>query len=548
MGTLLARNRLGAPAGLESRPVSPAVSRLPGLGFLGRVSDVTVDAQGIRARSRQEVVLDVFFDGRRILSFWLHRDGVRVGNGWLFAWPKTLREFLDGTAEVRVAVTRTGEEVFAGEISFGAGQGRVEIVNQNGQPVSLDKYLRRVVAFDTRSREELEPLLDATAEVIAVLRDVGIEAFLAYGTLLGAYRDGAVIGNDSDADLGYVSHHTHPVDVIRESFQIQRALIGRGYRITRYSALAFKVDVEEGDGTIRGLDVFGGFLMDGHLHLMGEIREPYEKSWIYPLGTTTLEGRTFPAPADPDKLLTATYGASWRVPDPAFHFEPPAATYRRLNGWFRGLRVGRARWDRIYSRVLKGVPGPSPFIEWVASMEGALGTYVDVGCGRGADVLYMSERGEPSLGLDFQPRAFALADRKAVDNHLATYWTMNLLEIRQVLATGSVIAHRSGRTVVTARHLVDATKRSARDQLWRLCRMMLAGEAGGKLYLEFLAVNGTDGYAGKQRVRRRKPAKIVAELEQAGATVVHRETIPVSHQPGASKVCRLIVEWRREDG
>ncbi len=528
--------------------MSPALSRLPGLGFLDRVSDVTVDAEGVRARSRPEVVLDVLFDGRRIVSFWLHRDGVRAGDHWFFAWPRTLREFLDGVAEVTVSVTATGEQIFAGEVSFGSGRGRVEVVNQNGQPISLDKYLRRVVAFDTRSRAELEPMLDAIDEVLAALREVGVEAFLAYGTLLGAVRDGEVIGNDSDADLGYVSHHTHPVDVIRESFGVQRALVAHGYRITRYSALAFKVDIEEADGTIRGLDVFGGFLMDGHLHLMGEIREPYQKSWIYPLGTTTLEGRTFPAPADPDRLLAAAYGASWRVPDPAFHFAPPETTTRRLNGWFRGLRVGRARWDRIYSRVLQDMPGPSPFIEWVSSIEGALGTYVDVGCGRGADVLHMSRRGEPSIGLDFQPRAYAAADAAAADNHLATFWQMNLLEIRQVLATGAVMAHRSGRTVVTARHLVDATKRPARAQLWRLCRMMLAGEGGGKLYLEFLAINGTDGYAGQHRVRRRKPARVVAELKQAGATIVHRETIPVSHEPGASQVCRLIVEWRRQDG
>ena len=86
--------------------------------------------------------------------------------------------------------------------------------------------------------------------------------------------------------------------------------------------------------------MFGGFLMDGRLYLMGEIGDLFEESWIFPLATTTLEGRTFPAPADPDRLLTAMYGASWRVPDPAFHFEPPATTVRRLNGWFRGLRVG----------------------------------------------------------------------------------------------------------------------------------------------------------------------------------------------------------------
>ena len=59
--------------------------------------------------------------------------------------------------------------------------------------------------------------------------------------------------------------------------------------------------------------------------------------------------------------------------------------------------------------------------------------------------------------------------------------------------------------------------------------------------------DGSDGYAGEQRVRRRKAAKIVAEVEQWGAQVVHRETIPVSDKPGASKVCRLIVEWRPAD-
>ena len=127
-------------------------------------------------------MLDVFFDGRRIVSFWLQRDGVRDGDGWLFAWPKTLREFLDGTTEVRVVVTRTGQEVFRDEIAFGSGRGRVAVVNQNGQPISLDKYLRRVVAFDTRTSAELEPMLDAIDEVISALKDVGIEAFLAYGT------------------------------------------------------------------------------------------------------------------------------------------------------------------------------------------------------------------------------------------------------------------------------------------------------------------------------------------------------------------------------
>jgi SAM-dependent methyltransferase len=509
------------------------------------VSEVTVDADGVRARSRQEAILDVLFDGRRILSFWLHRDGVREGRRWLFAWPKTLHEFLDGTADVRVVVTTTGQEVFRGEVAFGSARGRVEVVNRHGQPISLDKYLRRVVAFDTRSGEELEPMLDAIDEVLRALRDVGIEGFLAYGTLLGAVRGGKVIGNDSDADLGYVSHLTHPVDAIRESFRIQRELVALGYRITRYSALAFKVDVEEADGTIRGLDVFGGFLMHGHLYLMGEIGDPFQESWIYPLGTTTLEGRTFPAPADTDRLLTAMYGASWRVPDPAFHFAPPVTTVRRLNGWFRGLRVGRARWDRVYSRKQRPLAAePSPFVAWAAEREPDAATYVDLGCGRGADVLWMAGRGVPSLGLDFQPRSYAEA--AARDAPGADFWRCNFLELRDVLPAGAELARRPGPRLLVARHLVDTLGPDARQRLWRLARMALAGEDGGRLYLEFLARFGDDGYAKELHVKRRRPRMLVAELERAGATIVHRETMRMSDSPKPSKVARLVVEWRRD--
>jgi hypothetical protein len=530
--------------------VSPALSKLPGLGFLDRVSDVQVDAAGVTARAPREVVLDMLVDGRRVYSFWLHRDGSRVGNRtanrWRVAWPKTLHEFLDGTARFTVVAHESGETVFDGEVTLGSGRGRIEVLNRNGQPLSLDKGWRRVVTFDTRSAANIEPLMKAIEVVLGALREVGIEAFLAYGTLLGAVREGKLIGHDSDADLGYVSRLSHPVDVIRESFRLQRDLVDLGFHITRYSALAFKVDVDEGDGVVRGLDVFGGFLMDGNLHLMGEIREPFDRSDIFPLGTTTLEGRAFPAPADPDKLLTAMYGP-WRVPDPAFHFAPPATTVRRLNGWFRGLRVGRAKWDRIYSRRQKPLAAdPSPLVAWAAEREPGAATYVDLGCGRGSDVLWMARRGVPAVGLDFQPRSF----RDAAEAQLpdAEFWSCNLLELRDVLPAGASLSRRPGPRLVVARHLVDTLGADAREHLWRLARMTLSGEGGGRLYVEFLAKFGDDGYARDLHVKRRRPRTVVAELARAGATIVHRETIAMSESPRPSKVCRLVVEWRRGDG
>lgn len=518
------------------------------MGFLGRVRDVSVDADGVTARAPRETVMDMLVDGRRVYSFWIHRDGTQIaGKGagrWRVPWPKTLQEFLVGTARFTVVVHETGETLFDDELTLGSGTGRIEILNRNGQPLSLDRTWRRVVTFDSRSSEQVEPLLDAIDVVLGALRKAGIEAFLAYGTLLGAVREGRLLGHDGDADLGYVSHLRHPVDVIRESFRLQRDLVGLGFHITRYSALAFKVDVDEGDGVVRGLDVFGGFLMDGHLYLMGEIGDPFEESWIYPLGTTRLEGRSFPAPADPDKLLTAMYGP-WRTPDPAFHFAPPATTVRRLNGWFRGLRVGRAKWDRIYSRKQTSLPAePSPLVAWAAEREPDAATYVDLGCGRGSDVLWMAGRGVPSVGLDFQPRSYAEAAARGVDG--AEFWRCNLLELRDVLPTGADLARRPGPRLLVSRHLVDTLGSEARQNLWRLSRMALAGEGGGRLYLEFLARFGDDGYARQLHVKRRRPRLLVAELERAGATIVHRETMRVSDSPTSSKVGRLVVEWRRD--
>ena len=73
--------------------------------------------------------------------------------------------------------------------------------------LSIDKSGRMQVTFDTRSAEQVTPLLDSVEDGHRGAARAGVEAFPAYGTLLGAHRDGGLIGHDSDADLGYVSRH-----------------------------------------------------------------------------------------------------------------------------------------------------------------------------------------------------------------------------------------------------------------------------------------------------------------------------------------------------
>jgi hypothetical protein len=533
------------------------------------VARIEVDDEGILVGRRDEAVLDVLFDGRRIWSFWLLRDGTRRDDGQFVAWPRPLRRFLHGTTTLAVVEHVSGAVLFEEEVRLGSGQDRrIAVVNAEGKPLGLDKSNRLAQTFDTRSEEHVAPLLDSIEEVLGALKAAGVDAFPAYGTLLGAVRGGRLIGHDSDADLGYVSEHEHPVDVVRESFRLQRRLSEMGYAITRYSGAAFKVDVVEADGSVRGLDVFGGFLHGGDLVLMGEIRTPFRREWIFPLGTTTLEGRTLPAPADTDRFLAATYGPSWRVPDPAYVFETPRSTHRRLNGWFRGTRTRRPEWDRVWSAAhRRGMPPTdgTAFARWVRAREPDATQVVDIGCGRGTDAWWFAGEGVPSLGLDYAPRAFqVLAERAATEpDRPVGFRTFNLLELRQVLATGALLARQpEGRRVLYGRHIADATDSFGRGNLWRFAQMALSG--GGRLHLEFLAPSATQGgrFARRKLLRPLRPDLVIGELEGRGATIVEREDVGV-RRPGAPapdgydedeyepddtfegrRICRLVVEWQ----
>jgi hypothetical protein len=519
-----------------------------------QVGAVRVDDRGIRFRAATDDVVDVCFDGRRVWSFWLVRDSEPSGVERLAAWPSPLRRFLDGRTRLSLVAHVSGVTLYDEEVALGPGEGRISVVNDEGKPLGLDKSNRLSQTFDTRSPEQVAPLLDAIAEVLTALDEAGTQAFLAYGTLLGAVREGALIGHDSDADLGYLSAHGHPVDVIRESFALQRRVAELGSETYRYSGFAFRVDVTEGDGSRRGLDVFGGFIAEpvgdrpAMLYLMGEIGAPFRREWIYPLTTATLEGRTFPVPADPERLLVATYGPGWRVPDPAYHFETGRPTVRRLNGWFRGIRVLRSEWERKHSRTRRALPQRTgtPLAAMVVEREGVPDHVVDLGAGRGRDALWFARGGAHVTALDFVPWASAAAQQAASDEGLdLTARDLNLLSLRSWIAEGTRLAHTPGPRTIVARHLVDALTPPARDNAWRLCDMALRD--GGRLYLEFR----TGGPAPRTEGDLLAPVAvetITAELAAHGADIVHREdtheTRATGGEPG-HPVSRLVAEWRR---
>jgi hypothetical protein len=529
------------------------------------VSVRRVDADGIALWGFGDRALDVLFDGRRVWSFWLERDTRASVTGRLsglrsIEWPSALRKFLDGNTRLGITEHVSGRVLFDRETSFGTSADRIQVVGRSGAPISLDKSGRISPTFDTRTAEDTLPLLRAIDTVLDAVRSAGIEPFLAYGTLLGAVREKKLLGHDSDADVAYVSAAGTPVDVVRESFRIQRAVHERGFRTYRYSGAAFRVDVVEGDGAVRGLDVFGGFIDDAdpssgtgsRLYQMGEIGADFRREWVYPLTTCTLEGQTFPSPAVPEPWLEAAYGPTWAVPDPAFKFETDPRTVRQLNGWFRGTATNRAAWERTYSGNRGRLPSekPSPVARKAqrrlqGSGRGG-GTVIDVGAGRGGDSLWLARQGLTVHAYDYVPTAsHAVQDAAAAEGLDLEVRMLNLDEWRSVLVEGARMARVDGPKVMIARHVADATDRFGRESLARFASMALRG--GGRLFLDVWSTPGRT----PERVHPVPVGEVARLMEEQGARILVTRERPAragsqAGQPSGSRRSsrgRLVAQW-----
>lgn len=510
----------------------------------------TVDEEGIALTTTGDQPLDVWLTGRRIWTFWTIRDTARAGRlpgpRRRVAWPDPLRRYLDGRAEVEVRDPVTGAALFHRQTRFGGSERPVEIRNRRGIELSMDKSGRLVPTFEARSADDLAAVGASIRDVVEALQQAGLEPFLAYGTLLGAVREGRVLAHDSDVDLGYVSRHRNPFDVVRESFRVERRLRAEGWRTARYSGGSFKVLVPEGDVT-RGIDVFGGFLDERRLYLMGEVAVPYRKKWLRPLGTTLLGSEPLPVPARPEKLLEAMYGAGWRVPDPAFRFTTPERAVRAFDDWFRGLQPGIRYWERQAAlRASRPPKEPSALAKAAAKRAAELGADVlDVGAGRGGDALWLAGQGFAVTAYDFVPRAAGGAAQLAGETgHPFEVRSLNVADTRAVLAEGARLAHSPRPRVVLARHLLDATSVRGRDGFARLCSMAL--RSGGAVLAEFHAPPVL-AVAEDESDRRPEwaidvvdPEEVGTLLRRAGATEVR------TRRPDRSRSVRMVGEWRRE--
>lgn len=500
--------------------------------------------------------LNICFDGQRVWSiapatFDPDDSGVRH-----VPWPPLLQQRLDGISRVEVRRPSDGTVVASAETQFGTSTDRIRIVDGLGRKVQLNKYGRSFEQpFDMTPPEVLDSYLDQVEELLRVLTDeCGVPAFVSFGTLLGAIRSGDVIGHDIDVDLGYFSEHRFPVDVNRESLQVERVLRRHDWRVERHSSCFLAVYVHQSDGSVRNIDIFPTMVVNDWLYQVHDVGTRGGRADVLPLSTVTLHGRDLPAPANPDVFLEGAYGPGWRTPDPGFSFSTAALTVRRIRGWFGGLRPERDRWRLYYQRP--GTPDrdePSGFARWVHDQQPDV-DIIDVGCGLGADVAYFAAHGHHVLGLDFAKPAVARARHRIPEElrSLVRITEHNLYALNDTLALGARLA-RTARVVpegspedgvpraVFLRRLFGDLRAPGREATWRLCSMVLRG--GGHSYVE---IRNAPPRSAKTGVRLSTDALLAEAAAYGGRLVARTERRGAHGDPEdgpRARITRLVLQW-----
>ena len=496
-----------------------------------------------------ESTYDVLLNDRHVWSLQPRIDTTAGRGGLVARWPASLGRYLVGHADVLVRDHLSGTTVASAHHVFqGANDERVDIVDKGGNPLFIDKYGKLTRPLSSEGADTLGELMDQVDALMADLRDkAGVPAFVAYGTLLGAVRNGQLIGHDNDLDIAYLSQHDYPVDVIREAYRIERVLLAAGWAVRRGSGARMNVRIRLSDDTTRFVDVFTAHWVEGVLYIPQDTGFRMPRETILPLTTVELLGRQVPAPADYEALLAATYGDGWRTPDPSFRYETPRWLSRRIGGWFGGLRTHRKQWDMFYGSHKSSLPNkPSSFAKWVAKSYPSDRPLFDIGAGNARDARWFARQsGRPTTAVDYTIGAMARAQRRVSDSLPLSFEVINLYDAREVLALGVRLSRLEEPADLYARFVLHALEDLGREHLWRLASMALRG--GGHLFLEFRTDQDRQlPHVFRQQGRRYlAPDAVVAEIEAHGGRVVHREagTGLAPFRTEDPHVCRIVATW-----
>ena len=494
---------------------------------------------------------DILLNGDHVWSLQPARDAVERRGHTVVPWPQGLRRHLRGQADVVLrehaedTVVATGHHVFRG-----AEDRTVKVTDSQGHPLILDKYGRLTRPLSAEDPDSVDAFLGQVDALLTTLREqAGVPAFICYGTLLGAVRNGRLIGHDNDVDLAYLSEERYPVDVVREGFRVERVLREEGWQVRRGSGSRVNVRIEDEDGSHRFVDVFAAHWVGDRWYMPQDTGFVIPPEGILPLTTVELHGRPFPAPADYEQLLALTYGPGWRVPDPSFKYVTPTWLSRRLNGWFGGLRTNRKFWDAFYGSAGRSLPTePTPFARWVAEHYPSTRPLVDLGAGNLRDSRWFVKNSRSEVvAVDYSGGGMRLGRKPGKRLHREL---VNLNDNRQLLSLGFRLSRTEQPVDLYGRFLLNTLDADGVANVLRLASMSL--RRGGHLFLEFrtLKDRGRPKAYPNQKRTFLDPDDVAERIHAAGGRVLyqHAGLGLAPYQDEDPHVCRLVAAWTDDPG
>jgi phosphorylcholine metabolism protein LicD len=159
--------------------------------------------------------------------------------------------------------------------------------------------------------------------ITMILEELGIEYFLAYGTLLGAVREKDFIEHDLDIDI-YITEPSFKMDFFKKAIE-------HGFEIKNiFGMLKYGGEISVKRDKIK-IDIFFLYFDEkkqqywNAIWLNGCVNGPTDMiKHVYPaeifnyIRGANIQGRYFIAPIKQEEYLELVYGKDWRTPKKEF--------------------------------------------------------------------------------------------------------------------------------------------------------------------------------------------------------------------------------------